>query len=64
MQKKTMKIKLVHSPCGRKPKQRATVKGLGFGHLYEERIVEDTAATRGMVKKVPHLVEIIEGDSK
>lgn len=63
--KKLMKVKLVHSPCGRYPKQRETVKGLGLKLLYGERVIEDTAATRGMVGKIPHLVKIVaEGDVK
>jgi large subunit ribosomal protein L30 len=41
-------------------KQKLVVKGLGFTRL--NQIIErpDTAAIRGMVKKVPHLVEIVE----
>lgn len=57
---KMMKIRLNHSACGAVPKNRLTVKGLGFRHLYEERLVVDTEATRGMVKKVCHLVSIVE----
>lgn len=55
-----IKIKLVHSPCGRYPKQRETVRGLGFSRLYQERLVDDTPAIRGMVEKIPHLVKIVE----
>ena len=40
-------------------KHKRVVKGLGFTRL--NQIIErpDTAAIRGMVKKVPHLVEIV-----
>lgn len=55
-----MKVQLVHSPAGRVPKQGATVRGLGLRRLYQERVIEDTPATRGMVKAVPHLVRIVE----
>lgn len=62
---KQMKIRLVHSQCGRKPKQRATVKGLGLTHLYSEREIADTPENRGMVNKVPHLVRVVgEGEGK
>jgi large subunit ribosomal protein L30 len=57
---KHMKIKLVHSTAGRLPKQRGTVKGLGLSRLSQTRVIEDTPATRGMVKKVSHLVTIVE----
>jgi ribosomal protein L30, bacterial/organelle len=58
--KKNMKVKLIHSPCGRIPKQGKTVIGLGLRKIGSERILEDTPATRGMVNKIPHLVKIIE----
>ena len=55
-----MKIKLVHSPAGRIPKQGETVKGLGLRRLYQTRVIVDTPETRGMVNAVPHLVQIVE----
>jgi len=55
-----MKVKLVHSAAGRLPKHRQTVKGLGLSRLYQERVIEDTPCTRGMVNRVPHLVTIVE----
>lgn len=56
---KEIKIKLIHSPCGRIPKQRDTVRGLGLKRLGQERTLNDTPQTRGMVAKVPHLVRIV-----
>jgi len=42
-------------------KHKAVIKGLGFTRLNQvvERV--DTPSIRGMVKKVPHLVEIVKG---
>jgi large subunit ribosomal protein L30 len=40
-------------------KQRAVVKGLGFTRLNQVIERPDTAAIRGMVKKIPHLIEIV-----
>ncbi|MFH0800313.1 MAG: 50S ribosomal protein L30 [Pseudomonadota bacterium] len=57
---KLMRVKLVHSPCGRYPKQRETVRGLGLSRLQGERVLQDTPQTRGMVKSIPHLVQIVE----
>jgi large subunit ribosomal protein L30 len=56
-----LKIKWVRSWIGCPEKQRAVVRGLGLRRL--QQVVErpDTAAVRGMVKKIPHLVEIVEG---
>jgi large subunit ribosomal protein L30 len=39
---------------------RATIKSLGFRRLYEEKTVKNTPEIRGMVKKVMHLVTILE----
>ena len=56
--KTLIKIQLKRSPSGRLLKHRRTVRGLGLRHLYHERCLEDTPAIRGMIRKVPHLVEI------
>ena len=56
----TIKIKLVRSPICTPEKHKVIVRALGLKKL--NRIVEkpDTAAFRGMVKKIPHLLEIVE----
>ena len=55
-----IRIKLVRSPICTPDKQKRVVKGLGLRKL--NQIVErpDTPAFRGMVKKVPHLLEVVE----
>jgi large subunit ribosomal protein L30 len=42
-------------------KQRACVRGLGLRRLNQVVERQDTPAVRGLVKAVPHLVEIVEG---
>jgi large subunit ribosomal protein L30 len=41
-------------------KQKKVVKGLGFTRLNQVIERPDTAAIRGMIKKIPHLVEIVK----
>ncbi len=41
-------------------KHKQTVSGLGFTRLNQIVEREDTPSIRGMVKKVPHLVRVIE----
>ena len=41
-------------------KQKLVVKGLGFTRLNQVVEREDTPSIRGMVAKVPHLVEILK----
>lgn len=61
MQKKTLiKIKQVHSACGRPPVQRKTVRALGLTRHQQECLIVDTPAARGMIEKVKHLVAVIE----
>lgn len=57
---KMIKIKQVRSACGRVPKHRKTVRGLGLRHVNHERLVLDTPQARGMVKEVSYLVTILE----
>jgi large subunit ribosomal protein L30 len=55
-----LKIKWVRSAIGRTQDQRDTIRSLGFKKLHEERVVKNTPEIRGMVKKVIHLLEIVE----
>ena len=41
-------------------KHKLVVKGLGFTRLNQIVEREDTASIRGMVKKIPHLVRILD----
>ena len=52
-------LKWVRSAICAPTKQKLVIKGLGFTRL--NQIVErpDTAEIRGMIAKVPHLVEIV-----
>ncbi|MBH69299.1 MAG: 50S ribosomal protein L30 [Rhodospirillaceae bacterium] len=55
-----LKVTQIKSAIGRKPGQRETLIGLGLNKLNKTRTLEDTAAVRGMVNKVKHLVRIEE----
>ncbi|CEF55410.1 50S ribosomal protein L30 [Acetobacter ghanensis] len=56
--KKTFKVIQVASGNGRKPGQQATLIGLGLNKIGREKVLEDTPSTRGMVRKVAHLVKV------
>ena len=55
-----IRIKLVRSPICTPDKQKRVVKGLGLRKV--NQIVErpDTPEFRGMVKKIPHLLMVVE----
>jgi large subunit ribosomal protein L30 len=57
--KKTLTVKLVKSINGTRESHRATVRGLGLRKLNSERVLEDTAAVRGMINKVSYLVKVL-----
>ena len=53
-----LKITLVKSLIGTKPKQRLNVAALGLGKLNSSVVQKDNAAIRGMIRKVSHLVKV------
>jgi large subunit ribosomal protein L30 len=61
MSNKRIRVKQVKSAIGYNRRQRATLRGLGLRRLNQTVEVEDTAATRGMIDKVTHLVTVLEG---
>ena len=58
--KKTLKVKQTGSPIRRTKDQRATLVGLGLNKMNRVSELEDTPSVRGMIRKVSHLVEIVE----
>jgi len=57
---KTITVKQIGSPIRRPAKQRQTLIGLGLNKMHKTRELEDTPAVRGMIAKIPHMVEIVE----
>ena len=55
-----IKIKLIGSPICTPEKQKRVVKGLGLRKMNQIVVRPDTAVFRGMVKKVPHLLAVVE----
>ena len=60
MAEKKIKIQYYRSAIGFNVNQKLIVKGLGFTKLNSTRELEDTPSIRGMVKKVPHLLRIVQ----
>jgi len=59
-EKKTLKVRQTGSPIRRPQDQRATLTGLGLGKIGRVRELEDTPSVRGMIRKISHMVEIVE----
>ena len=53
-----LKITQVRSTIGTKPKQRGTIRALGLGRIGRTVTKPDTPEVRGMISRVPHLVDV------
>jgi large subunit ribosomal protein L30 len=53
-------VEQIKSLIGRPASQRATLVGLGLNRIGRRSSLEDTAAVRGMIAKVAHLVRIVD----
>ena len=56
---KTGNVEQVASPLRRNGDQRATLIGLGLNKIGRVKDLPDTPATRGMIRKVHHLVRVV-----
>ncbi len=59
MAEKTIKVEQTGSPLRRDDSQRATLIGLGLNKIGRVRELPDTPATRGMIRKVKHMVRVV-----
>jgi large subunit ribosomal protein L30 len=61
----TITVRQIRSAIGNKPKNRGTLRALGLRKIGDSNILPDRPEIRGMIARVPHLVEVTEGsDSK
>jgi large subunit ribosomal protein L30 len=58
---KQILVTQVRSSIGSKPKTRGTLRALGLGRIGNSNTLPDRPEIRGMLRRVPHLVEITEG---
>lgn len=55
-----IKVKLVKSRIGCTPAQRQTLDSLGLKRREMVKVHKDVASIRGMIKKVEHLVAVVD----
>ena len=53
-----LKVTQVRSSIGTKPKHRGTLRALGLGRIGTTHVLPDRPEIRGMLARVPHLVEV------
>ncbi|MDX2274883.1 MAG: 50S ribosomal protein L30 [Hyphomonadaceae bacterium] len=60
MAAKKIKVRRIGSPIRRENSQRATLVGLGLKRAHQVVELENTPSVQGMIKKVAHLVEVVD----
>ena len=58
---KTITVKQIRSAIGNKPKNRGTLRALGLRKIGDVNTLPDRPEIRGMIARVPHLIEVTEG---
>ena len=53
-----LRVKQVRSAIGGTRRQRESLKGLGLVRIGSSAIVRDTPATRGLIRRVAHLITL------
>jgi large subunit ribosomal protein L30 len=56
----SLKVTLLKSQIGIKPKQRGTLRALGLGKIGSTNTLPDRPEVRGMIAKFPHMVKVEE----
>ena len=62
MSENTITVTQVKSAIGQKPKTVGTLRALGLGRIGKTNTLPDRPEIRGMLQRVPHLVDIQEGN--
>ena len=55
-----LRVTLVRSKIGTKPKHRGTLRALGLGKIGSSNVLPDRPEIRGMLARVAHLVRVEE----
>jgi large subunit ribosomal protein L30 len=57
----TLTVRQIKSAIGNKPKNRGTLRALGLRKIGDTNTLPDRPEIRGMIARVPHLIEVTEG---
>ena len=60
MSEKTIPVTQIRSKIGAKPKTVGTLRALGLGRIGNTNTLPDRPEIRGMIARVPHLIEVKE----
>lgn len=54
----TITVTQIKSSAHAKPKSRGTLRALGLGRIGKSNVLPDRPEIRGMIARVPHLIEV------
>jgi len=54
----TLTVTQIKSSAHAKPKSRGTLRALGLGRIGKTNVLPDRPEIRGMIARVPHLIEV------
>jgi len=57
-----LRVTWTKSAIGYAQDQKDTIRGLGLHRLQDEVVIPDNPSTRGMIRKVQHLVTVVPVD--
>ena len=60
MSEKAVTVTQIRSKIGAKPKAVGTLRALGLGRIGNTNTLPDRPEIRGMIARVPHLIEVKE----
>ena len=63
MAEATITVTQVKSSIGTKPKHRGTLRALGLGRIGNTNTLPDRPEIRGMIARVPHLINVSDSNS-
>ncbi len=64
MAENTITVRQKRSQIGSMPKTRATMRALGLRKIGDTNVLPDRPEIRGMIARVPHLIDIVISDKK
>ncbi len=59
-----VRVTQVRSSISTKPKHRGTLRALGLRGIGRSRVLPDVPDVRGMLARVPHLVEVVQATAE
>ena len=64
MSEKMITVTQIKSGAHGKPKTRGTLRALGLGRIGKSNTLPDRPEIRGMIRRVPHLVDVTAEETK